>query len=252
MFYKNILYIFFCIILTNCTTNNSINNKSNKSIFEGYSNKGFTLVYSEDLYNKKIINKKIDERSLIIFQKNLKVNTEVKITNILNQKSLIAKTGIRADYPSFNNSVLSIRIANELDLDISEPYIQIDEISKNSMFIAKKAKTFEEEKKVASKVPVNNIMISDLSESKIINKKKSKKKFSYLIKIADFYFYDTALSMVDKINIETLVINAKIRKVSKEKFRVYLGPYYDINTLQKSYNDINILKFDNIEIIKND
>ena len=36
----------------------------------------------------------------------------------------------------------------------------------------------------------------------------------------------------------------------ENKYRVYLGPFYNINTLQKSFNDINILEFENIEIIK--
>ena len=51
------------------------------------------MVYSEDIYKKKIVNKKIDERSLIIFQKNLKINTKVKITNILNKDKVKTKLG---------------------------------------------------------------------------------------------------------------------------------------------------------------
>jgi hypothetical protein len=31
-----------------------------------------------------------------------------------------------------------------------------------------------------------------------------------------------------------------------------LGPFTNINSLQKSYNDISILQFENIEILKND
>jgi cell division protein FtsN len=46
--------------------------------------------------------------------------------------------------------------------------------------------------------------------------------------------------------------SGKIKKISDKKYRVYLGPYTNINSLQKSYNSINILEFDNIEIIKND
>ena len=89
MLYKNILFITILLFLTNCTTGTLIKIQSNKVMVNSYSNKGFALVYNEDLYKKKIIDKKIDERSLIIFQKNLKTNTQVKITNILNGKSLI-------------------------------------------------------------------------------------------------------------------------------------------------------------------
>ena len=58
--------------------------------------------------------------------------------------------------------------------------------------------------------------------------------------------------MTDRIVNETLSKKPKIKKISKEKYRVYLGPFNNINSLQKSYNDINILEFDNIEIIRND
>ena len=210
------------------------------------------MVYSEDIFKKKIINKKINDRSLIIFQKNLKINTKVKITNILNNKSLVGTVGKNSVYPSFNNAVLSKRIAEELDLDINQPYIEILEILKNSIFVAQKAKTFDEEKNVAVKAPVSKISINDLNFVKKSDKKISNIKFSYIIKIADFYFKDTALMMSNRIKTVNLIKNSKIKKISDKKYRVYLGPFSDINSLQKSYNDISILEFDNIEIIKND
>ena len=252
MFYKNILFIFFCLFLSNCTTTNLDKNKPNETIVNGYSNKGFALVYSNDLYKQKIIDRKIDERSLVIFQKKLKINTQVKITNIINGKSLIGKVGKNSNYPPFNNSVLSIRIAKELDLDINEPYVEILEILENSIFVALKTKTYNEEKSVATKAPVNDINIKNLYSIKKGNESKTKIKFSYVIKIADFYFKDTALIMQKRIKIESPIKNSKIKKISDKKYRVYLGPFNDINSLQKSFNDISILEFENIEIIKND
>ena len=171
---------------------------------------------------------------------------------MLNNKSLIAKVGKAAIYPAFNNAVISIRIADELDLNIDEPYIEIIEISENSMFVAKKAKTFDEEKTVAKKVPVKDITINDLNKINKSNIKKIKRKFSYNIKIADFFFNETAKLMVSRIINETTIRNPKIEKINKEKYRVYLGPFDTINSLQKSYNDINILEFENIEIMRND
>ena len=252
MFYKNILFITFFIFLTNCTMETLVKNKPNTILINAYSNKGFALVYSEDIFIKKIVNKKIDDRSLIIFQKKLKTNTKVKITNILNNKSLVGTVGKNSVYPSFNNAVLSKRIAEELDLDINQPYIEILEILKNSIFVAQKAKTFDEEKNVAIKAPVSKISINDLNFVKKSDKKISNIKFSYTIKIADFYFKDTALMMTNRIKTTNLIKNPKINKISDNKYRVYLGPFSDINSLQKSYNDISILEFDNIEIIKND
>ena len=252
MNFRNILLAILFIFLSNCTAGNySVNTQ--KDIFKkGFSNKGFALIYDQKLYKNGLISKKIDERSLVIFQKNLKINTPVKVTNILNNKSLIAKVGYESEYPPFYNSVLSKRIADELDLNINEPYVEISEIMNSSTFVAKKAKTYDEEKKVATKAPVNSINISDLNNANEKNKQSSNNKFSYIIKVADFYFNDTAKLMISRIVSETKIKNPKIEKLSIEKFRVYLGPFNNINSLQKSFNSINILEFENIEIIKNE
>jgi len=252
MLYKNILIMIIVLFLTNCTTMNIVDNKQNSIIVNSYLNKGFALVYTDDLYDQKVVSKKINERSLTIFQKNLKINTKVKITNILNNKTIIATVGKNSEYPAFNNSVLSTRIADVLHLDLNEPYIEILEIHKNSMFIAKKAKTYEEEKTVVKKAPVNNISINNLNTVEKKIEKKLSRKFSYNIKIADFYFKDTALSMLNRIKNESLIKNSKIKKITDKKYRVYLGPFDNINSLQKSYNSISILEFENIELIRND
>ena len=252
MFYKKLIFLFFFLLLNNCNVNGISKNKSHILLDNPFTNKGFALIYDNKLYDNKIISKKIDERSLVIFQKNLKKNTIVKITNILNNKTIIGTVGTSENYPLFNNSVISIRIAKELALTVNEPYVEILEILENSVFIAKKAETFEEEKKVASKAPVKNISVSDLNSDKSNIIKKKNAKFSYKIKIADFYFYDTAVLLINRINNETFIKSAKIKKISEKKYRVYLGPFTNINALQKSFNDINILEFENIEIIKHD
>jgi hypothetical protein len=252
MSFRSYLSIFIFIFFTSCITADLKKNKPNVILENNFTNKGFALVYNENLFINKIVTKKIGERELIIFQKNLKKGTQVKITNILNNKYLIAKVGKKSDYPSFNNAVISIRIAQELFLNVDEPYIEIISIPENSLFVAKKAKIYDEEKSVANKVPVKTISINNLNVVEIDNKKNSQKNFSYLIKIADFYFNKTASIMVKRIKTETLIKNPKIKKITDKKYRVYLGPFDNINSLQKSFNDINILEFENIEIIKND
>ena len=252
MLYRRVLFLIILLLLSNCTSGTLVQYEPRLVTVNSYSNKGFALVYNEKLYKEKIVSKEINKRSLIIFQKNLKASTKVKITNILNNKSIIGTVGKNSKYPSFNNAVLSQRIAEELDLNLNQPYVEIVEIFENSMFVAKVAKTYEEEKKVAVKAPVKTISINDL---KIVKKNKEKDqytKFSYNIKVADFYFYDTALILLKRIKNDILIKNAKIKKMSAKKYRVYLGPFNNINSLQKSYNDISILQFENIEIIRND
>lgn len=246
------MFVFF---LNSCTEANNIKFSKKRIIIDKFSNKGFTLMYDDELFNKKIINKKINERDLIIFQKNLNKGTSVKIYNPSNNKSIVAKVGKNSIYPSFNNSVISKRIFLELELDSEEPYIYIEEIIEKNTFIAKKTKTFESEKKVANKAPVENISINDLNDSskKISEEIKIiKKNFKYSVKIADFYFEKTAISMINRVKMETSIKDAKIKKISKNKFRVYIGPYMNLNTLQKAYNSVEKLKFENIEILRHE
>ena len=53
MFYKNILFITILLFLTNCTTGTLVNNKPNVLKVNGYSNKGFALVFSDHIFEKK-------------------------------------------------------------------------------------------------------------------------------------------------------------------------------------------------------
>ena len=196
----------------------------------------------------------MNERDLLIFQRNLKKGTAVKITNPFNEKTLLAKVGKNSRYPNFNNSVVSKRISKELSLDPEEPYIVIAQINENNSFVAKKAKTFEEEKEVANKAPVDSISINNLNETEDQNKidNNNKKKFDYSIKIADFYYLSTAKLMVERIKNEIFVKNVEVKKLSENNFRVIVGPFRNIISLQNTYNSIQKLQFENIEIIKND
>ena len=251
MNYK-IFFIIFFISLNSCIENSvKINSKVDLKK-EYFSNNGFALIYSNDLILNKLVNEKINERDLLIFQKNLKKNTNVKITNLINNRSILAKVGPSTDYPDFYNSVISKRISIELDLSIDEPYVQIKELINNSSFIAKESKTFDEEKNVASKAPVDEIKVSNLStETKPITK-KTKRNFDYIIKIADLYFRDSANVLATRIKEETKVKKVFVNNLSKSQYRVFLGPFDNINLLQKAFNDIKILEFENIEIIYND
>ena len=245
------IIVIFLILLTSCVNNTEKQRSGVLSINNKFYNSGFTLIYDDNLYFEKIINKKMDDRDLIIFQKNLKKGTSVKLFNPINNKSLIAQVGRNSIYPNFNNSVVSKRIASELELSLEEPYIIIEEIIHNSAFIAKKTKMFEEEKKVANKAPVDKITVNDLNQSSKKKTNTNSQKFNYFIKIADFYFIDSAKIMRNRIINESTIKNVYIRELSKNKFRVILGPYLDLKSLQKEYNKLEKFNFENIEIIKN-
>ena len=251
MNYKSILIVFF-IFLVGCEQNNLKKDVVNREIMSKYKNSGFTLVYDPVLKKEKKISKKIDNKSLFIFHKNLKKNSFVKITNPINQKTVIAEViSNKVRFSDFYNSVITSRIADELSLNLNEPYIDLVLISQNSTFIAKKAKTFDEEKKVAVKAPVDGIQIDNLGD--VNQPKKDVKKdniFSYSIKIADFYYKDSAKNMSNRIIDETNIDNPIIKTISNTKYRVLLGPFNDIKKLEDSFNEIKSLDFENIEILK--
>ena len=69
--------------------------------------------------------------------------------------------------------------------------------------------------------------------------------------MADFYYKKTAELMVDRIKSETSLENIKIIQLSKTKYRVLLGPFNDINTLKESFEKMNSLYFENLEILRN-
>jgi len=251
MSYKSLLIVLF-IFLLGCEQNNLNKNAVNQEILTKYKNSGFALVYNPMLKKEKKISKKIDNRSLLIFHKSLKKNSFVKITNPVNQKTVIAEViSNNVKFSDFYNSVITSRIAEELSLNLNEPYINLVLISQNSTFVAKKAKTFNEEKKVAEKAPVDGIQIDNLGE---INQPKNEtikeEIFSYSIKIADFYYKDSAKNMSDRIINETNIRNPLIKTISNTKYRVLLGPFNDIKKLEDSFNEIKSLDFENIEILK--
>ena len=248
MKFKFIIIFFISLFLYGCNQYNL--GKSSvqlKTIEKKYKNSGFTLIYANNF------KKELDQRSLNIFHKSLKKKSFVKLTNPINGKSLIAQViSNKVEFSNFYNSVITKRIAENLKLDLDEPYIDMVLISKNSTFIAKKTKTFDEKKNVAEKAHIDGIKISNLnseSEKKIIN--SSKKNFSYSIKVADFYYKKTAQAMINRIRDETTITNLLIDELSKTNYRVLIGPFNDINSLKDSFEKMNSLFFENLEILKN-
>ena len=251
MNFNKLLTIIIILFITACQQSDNNKKTINYSNHQKYSNTGFTLVYDEQLKKENKISKKINNKALVIFHKKIKKNSFVKITNPVNSKSIIAKViSNNVQFSDFYNSVITKRIANELSIDLNEPFVDLFLISENSTFIAKKAKIFDEEKNVAEKAPVDGIIIDNLGAD--LNKKNQvkKHKFLYSIKIADFYYKDSAENMILRIKKETNLNNPVIKKLSQTKYRVLLGPFNDIKKLENSFDEIKLLEFENLEILK--
>ena len=243
MNYKNLLLILF--FLTSCTVQST---QYSENIF---SNRGFVLLYDESLIEKKLLRKPLDDRSLEIVHNTLSKGTKVRIINLLNNKSTNAIVKTKNKNLFFYNSIFSKRIFDELDISLKEPYVEISKIRENKTFIAKKSKTFDEEKKVANKAPVKSISINEIGTPKS-EELDDRRIFNYSIKITEFYFLKNANELKKRIKNETSLKKINVISINDTRHQVLLGPYSNINTLQSAYNSINNLNFENIELIRND
>tara|TARA_B100001175_G_C18971745_1_gene385575 strand:- start:61 stop:519 length:459 start_codon:yes stop_codon:yes gene_type:complete len=151
--------------------------------------------------------------------------------------------------------VISKRIASNLLIDLNEPYVEIKTLNQDGVFLINKAKTFDEEKEVANKVPVEGILVENIGKNalgKIISAEltKDKKIFKYIIKIADLYFENSAQTLKNRLLNEYNIKNIKIKKMSKNSYRIYLGPFNNLGSIRDEYNKLSKLEFENIEILK--
>jgi len=239
-FSRYFLILYLCV---SCTNQFGVTDYSKKT----FESKGFALIYSEKLYIEKVINRKLDNEKYFILHPFLKNRTEVKLYNPDNSKFLLAKVKNSKKIPIIFNSVITQKIANDLEIDIENPYIEISEIKKNKKFIAKKAVTHEEEKNVATKIQVDSILIDEISTTK---KKLKKKENHFIINIADFYYMDSAQNTLNRFKKEGNISNLKIKKISDKKFKLLSGPFVSFNAMKKTYFSLNELGFENLEIIK--
>ena len=126
MIFRNFTLIISFIFFIGCDQYNSKTTKINFKPEKKYKNSGFALIYNNDLNLKKL-----DQRSLQAFHKTLKAKSQVKITNPLNEKSIIAEIkSNRVQFSSFYNSIITQSIAEELEINPDQPYIEIILISK--------------------------------------------------------------------------------------------------------------------------
>lgn len=246
-------YFFLIFFLFSCVEDVKLINRNNIQVKKTFISKGFTLIYNDNLIKNKTIKKKIDGREYVILHSFLERNTFVKIFNPINSKTVIAKVKYKTNYPIIYNSVITSRIAEDLELNYEDPYVEIIEIRKNDTFISKKAKTFEEEKNVANKAPVTDIninVISNVISIDLENTVISPKKNEYIINIGEYYYLDSAKIVKNKIINEASLTNVKIKKISKNKFRVYVGSYSLFNAMKDPYFAISKLGFEHLNVIK--
>ena len=240
---KRIIIFLLCAFLLESCASSTLKQEK-----EYFSSKGFALVYDEEFYTQKIINKKINNEDLIVMHSSLRTNTQIKIINPVNNITIETKIKKKSRYPKIFNVVISKKLADILKLDLNNPYVEILEVKKNKKFIAAKSNTHEEEKNVAEKAPVEDIMMDDISKKQETTNDNSIKNYNFILLINDFYYLETATSLKEDLDKKIKNNKISIKKINDNKYRLFAGPFETFNALKNTYISLNNLGFENINI----
>ena len=96
-------------------------------------------------------------------------------------------------------------------------------------------------------MPIDKIVVNDLSTRKVKTKNK-KKFFFYTIIIGDFYFLDSAEKLREELVNKYKIKNLKILKINDKKFRLITNEFKDFDSLKKTYINLNKHGFDELNI----
>ena len=248
---KKIILIFAYVISLYSCADYNVNKVKHKKVKQYYSSSGFALIYEDNLYKKKILNKKINNEEIKVMHNLLKMNTAIRIINPANSKVIETKIYKKTNYPKIFTIVVSEKIASILELDLDNPFVEVIEVKKNKTFIAKKTNTYEEEKNVAEKAPVDKIKMDSLTNNKGEVKKKVLKKNNFIILINDYYYEDSAINLKNELLAKTGFSNILVKKISNNKYRLLAGPFKNFNALKTTYISLNNLGFEDLNIYKN-
>ena len=236
--------IILTLLLFSCSSNYTKLDKR-----EPYFSKGFAYIIKEEKPKKSSSKSVINNSKQKVFNKFLRPNTLLKIINPETKDYIILKNSISGKYPDFYKISISNSVANELNLDKKLPLIEVIEIKKNKSFVAKKAKIFNEEKKISSNAPVTSVKISNISKNKNIKKKKTESKI--YIEIASFYSEDSAIFLRNRILSKISNYDKKKLKIvrkSNKKINLFSGPYNSINLVKNDYTKLAEFGFEDLDI----
>ena len=241
--------IILIYLFTSCTTNyTKIDNR------KPYSAKGFAYIFNQADRDKNIIKGKMNNDLLEISHSQLKYGATIKLINPKTKDTIVLKNTKKIKYPEFYKIVISDAVANKLNIDRGIPLIEVLEIRKNKSFIAKKAKIFQEEKKIPANAPVMSVKIDNISKKKSL-KKKEKLNTNIHILIGSFYSEDSAIFLKNRIIKEIADFDKKKLKIIKKRSReieVISGPYKSVNLLKNDYIKLKNIGFEEMDIFINE
>jgi hypothetical protein len=220
---RNKVIVLFFILITSCQT---------FSIYEN-NNTYEKIGFAEFTKNDDVIHR------------NITPNSKVKITNLLNKKSLIVEVNKNSNFKKEREIIIPNKYMDLLELNYNLPIVKIESLRTNKTFKADSAKIFDEEKKITQNVEIKNVDIVDLSKN---NSSKNNNLNKLIIYYGDFTFKNSAIDMVSLLKKEIKNLNPTVIQV-KKKFRVKVATINDISEFDIFFNKIVNTKFDNYNII---
>tara|TARA_B100000886_G_scaffold226979_1_gene158221 strand:- start:1505 stop:2257 length:753 start_codon:yes stop_codon:yes gene_type:complete len=241
--------IILIYLFTSCTTNyTKIDNR------KPYNAKGFAYIFNQEDRDKNIIKGKMNNDLLEISHSQLKYGATIKLINPKTKDTIVLKNTKKIKYPEFYKIVISDTVANKLNIDRRIPIIEVLEIRKNKSFVAKKAKIYQEEKKIPANAPVMSVKIDNISKKKSLKNKEELKTNIYIL-IGSFYSEDSAFFLKDRIIKEIIDFDKKkiiIKRESSKEIEVISGPYKSVNLLKNDYIKLKNIGFEEMDIFINE
>ena len=180
-----------------------------------------------------------------VIHRNIAPNSKIKITNLLNKKSIVVEVNKNSNYKKEREIIIPNKYIDLLELNYNLPIVKIETLRANKTFKIDTVKIFEEEKKISQNVEIKNVDIVDLSKN---YSSKNNNLNKLIIYYGDFTFKNSALDMVSLLKKDIKNVNPTVIQVNK-KFRVKVASINDINEFDIFFNKIVNTKFDNYNII---
>jgi len=229
---KNIFFLFFFLIYS-CQNFNDAN--------YSYEKIGFAGRIAEGKNNILGLNNFLENE---LIHSSIPSNTQVKITNLINNKSILVKIEKNSAYKNSREVFISNKYFDLLELNNKFPLIKIETIRVNKTFTAETVKIFEEEKKVPQNIATQSVDMVDLSNSMSAKDNLSKKIIIYY---GDFSYKNGAIDFANSLKKELRNINPSVIPVNK-KFRVEALSVNNLDEFDIFYNKITNTKFENYNI----
>jgi hypothetical protein len=229
---KNIFFLFFFLIYS-CQNFNDAN--------YSYEKIGFAGRIAEGKNNILGLNNFLENE---LIHSSIPSDTQVKITNLINNKSILVKIEKNSAYKNSREVFISNKYFDLLELNNKFPLIKIETIRVNKTFTAETVKIFEEEKKVPQNIATHSVDVVDLSNSMSAKDNLSKKIIIYY---GDFSYKNGAIDFANSLKKELRNIKPSVIPVNK-KFRVEALSVNDLDEFDIFYNKITNTKFENYNI----